>query len=69
MVVWNEVELADPWFAETAQISFGNAQESDIGQLAGIPRALKTLPLGDLVFASHAKGRAVLALDRSRRLK
>lgn len=69
MVVWNEVQLADLSFAETAHISFGPADEADLGQLAAIPRALSTLPLGDLVFASHAKGSAVLALDRSHRLQ
>lgn len=69
MVVWNEVELAELSFAETAQISFGHAAETDIGQLAAIPKALGTLPVGDLVFASHAKGSAVLALDRSHKLQ
>jgi hypothetical protein len=68
MVVWNEVELAALWFAETAQIGFGSADEADIGQLAGIPRALAAIPLGDLVFGSRAKGSAVLALNRSHRL-
>lgn len=69
MVVWNEVELAELAFAETAQVGFGSADESDIDQLAAVPRVLDALPLGDLVFASHAKGSAVLALNRSHRLQ
>jgi len=66
IILQNQAEL---WFAESAEISFGHAEESDIGQLAGIPAALNTLPLGDLVFASHAKGTAVLALNRSHKLE
>lgn len=69
MVVWNEVELKNLRLAQTAQIGFGQARERELGQLAGIPRALSTIPTGELVFASHARGTAVLALDRSHRLR
>lgn len=69
MVVWNEVDLGALAFAGTAQVDFGCADEADIDQLAAIPRALRALPLGELLFASHASGSAVLALDRSHKLE
>lgn len=69
MVVWNEVQLAELWMGVEARADFGHAGEADIGQLAAIPAALGGIPLGELVFASHAKGSAVLALDRSHRLR
>lgn len=68
MIVWNEVHLDHLWLGDGASVEFGIAGEEDLGALAGITRALRTLPLGELVFASHAKGSAVLRLDRSRRL-
>jgi len=69
MVVWNEVKLEQLQFADHATVDFGHATEVDVGQLAGITRSLRTLPLGDLVFATHATGSAVLCLDRSHRLR
>lgn len=69
MVVWNEIELRELWLGEGAFVGFGDADESDLGQLAAIPRALRSLPIGELMFASHARGSAVLALDRSHRLR
>jgi len=69
MVVWNEVELEELWLGDSAAIRFGVVDESDIDQLAAIPRALRTLPIGDLVFASHAKGSAVLRMDLSHRIR
>ena len=47
---------------------FGTADESDLGQLAAIGRALRSLPVNDMMFAAHTRGSAVLALNRSRRL-
>jgi acetoacetate decarboxylase len=68
MVVWNEVKLEHLQFADHASIGFGQATKEDVAQLAGITRSLRTLPLGDLVFATHARGSAELRLDRSHRL-
>ncbi|MEZ5175123.1 MAG: acetoacetate decarboxylase family protein [Acidimicrobiia bacterium] len=68
-IVWNEAEIDELWFAEHAEVGFGHADEADLGQLAGIPRVLSGIPLGELVFASRARGSAVLALNRSHRLE
>ncbi len=68
MIVWNEVSIDELWLGDEASVMFGTAGEEDLGALAGITRSLRTLPLGELVFASHVKGSAVLAINRSRRL-
>jgi acetoacetate decarboxylase len=67
-VVWNEIEIDQLSFAQHASVSFGGPDEDDVGQLAGVTRALRTLPIGEMVFASRARGSAVLRIDRSRRL-
>jgi acetoacetate decarboxylase len=68
MVVWNEVKIDRLELGEAGSVEFGTADESDLGQLAAIGRALRTLPVGEVMFAAHVKGSAVLALNRSRRL-
>jgi acetoacetate decarboxylase len=68
MVVWNEVKIDRLELGEAGSVEFGTADESDLGQLAAIGRALRTLPVGEMMFAAHVKGSAVLALNRSRRL-
>jgi hypothetical protein len=68
MVVWNEVKIDRLELGEAGSVEFGTADESDLGQLATIGRALRTLPVGETMFAAHVKGSAVLALNRSRRL-
>jgi hypothetical protein len=55
-------------FAESWKVGFGSTEEDDLGIPARITKALKTIPLGELVFASHVRGSGVLRIDRSRRL-
>jgi acetoacetate decarboxylase len=69
MVVWNEVEIDQLWLGRGASVEFGNAGEEDLDILAGITRALRTLPIGETVLAAHVRGSGVLRLDRSRRLR
>jgi len=69
MIVWNDVVVDRLWLGETGSVGFGSAGEDDVGQLAGVTRALRTLPVGETVFAAHVRGSAVLRLDRSRRLR
>jgi len=68
MVVWNDIQLDQLWLGDRGSVGFGIADNSDIDQLAAIPAALRTLPLGELEFASYAEGSAILRLDRSHRL-
>ena len=68
MIVWNEIEIDRLLFAQRGSVTFGTPGDDDLGQLAGITRVLNTLPLGEMVFASHARGSAVLRMDRSHRL-
>lgn len=68
MVVWNEIELDELWFGETATPQLPTVDRADIDQLAGITGALASIPFGELEFAAHAKGSAVLRIDRSHRL-
>ncbi|MGB5566243.1 MAG: acetoacetate decarboxylase family protein [Acidimicrobiia bacterium] len=68
MVVWNEVEIDRLWLGDGGALEFGSADEDDLGQQAVVIRALRTLPIGEIVFAAHVRGSAVLRLDRSRRL-
>ena len=69
MIVWNEVEVDRLLFAQRGSARFGTPDEDDIGQLTGITRSLRTLPIGDMVLATHARGSAVLRIDRSHRLR
>lgn len=69
MIVWNEVGVDRLLFAQRRLVRFGTPDEEDIGQLAGITRALRMLPIGDMVLATHAQGSAVLRIDRSHRLR
>jgi acetoacetate decarboxylase len=68
MVVWNDVKIDRLWLGTGGSFDFGTADDDDLGALAAINRALRSLPVGDLVFAAHIRGSAVLRLDRSRRL-
>jgi acetoacetate decarboxylase len=68
MIVWNEAQIDRLSLGEGGSVDFGTAGEEDLGQLAAIPRALRSLPIGETVFAAHVRGSAVLRLDRSRRL-
>ena len=69
MVVWNEIEIDQLWLGSGASVEFGSPGEEDLDILAGINRALRTLPIGEVVFAAHVRGSGVLRLDRSRRLR
>lgn len=69
MVVWNEAEIDQLELGASASVSFGNANEEDLGIQAGITRALRSLPIGDTVVAAHARGSGVLRMDRARRLR
>jgi acetoacetate decarboxylase len=68
MVVWNDVTLHHLSMGKVGSVSFGSADEDDLGQPAAITRALRTLPVGEVVFAGHIRGSAVLRIDRSHRL-
>lgn len=69
MVVWNEVNIDQLWLGAGGSVEFGTADESDLDLPAAVTRALRSLPMGDVVFAAHTRGSAILRLDRSRRLK
>ena len=69
MVVWNEVGIDRLWLGDGGALEFGSADEDDLGQQAVVIRALRTLPIGDIVLAAHVRGSVVLRLDRSRRLR
>lgn len=66
--VWMDREIDELSFAEEWSVEFGTAGEDDLGIPSRIGRALRSLPLGELVFASHAIGSGVLRYDRSRKL-
>lgn len=68
MVVWNDIQLDAIWFAETATPQFPTVDHADLDRLGAITDALARIPFGDLEIAGHAKGSAVLRLDRSHRL-
>lgn len=68
MMVWNEAAIDQLWLSEEATVEFGTADEDDLGPPAAINRALRSLPIGDTVFAAHMRGSGILRLDRSRRL-
>lgn len=68
MEVWMDREIDELAFADEWSVGFGTAGEDDLGFPARIVTALKTLPFGELVVASHARGSGVLRYDRSRRL-
>jgi acetoacetate decarboxylase len=68
MVVWNDVKIDQLWLSKGGSVEFGTADEDDLGPPAAITRALRSLPIGDVVFAAHLRGSGVLRLDRSRRL-
>ena len=68
MVVWNDVEIEELSLGDAWSVSFGSAGEDDLGIPAGITTALRQLPLGEMLFASHLRGSAVLRIDRSHRL-
>lgn len=68
MVVWNEIELDELWFGDTATPLLPTVGHADLDRLAVITETLARIPLGELEFAAHAKGSAVLRIDRSHRL-
>jgi acetoacetate decarboxylase len=68
MIVWNEAQIDRLWLGKSGSVEFGTANEDDLGQLAAITEALRSLPVKETLFATHMKGSAILRLDRSRRL-
>jgi acetoacetate decarboxylase len=68
MVVWNDIELDTIRFGETATPQLQTVDHADLDRLAVITETLARIPFGELETAGHAKGSAVLRLDRSHRL-
>jgi acetoacetate decarboxylase len=68
MVVWNEVKIDHLWLGKGGSVEFGTAGEDDLDVPAAVTRALRSLPVGDLVVAAYSRGSVVLRLDKSRRL-
>jgi acetoacetate decarboxylase len=65
----SENKLEQLWLGASADLSFGDSTAADIALIASVIDALKTLPIRQVLGASHSFGSSVLRVDLSRRLR
>jgi acetoacetate decarboxylase len=65
----NDVKVDELWMGHSAKIDFGNLSEGDIGHVARIIEALKSLPIVRIFRTVRYRGSAVLRYDQSRQLR
>jgi hypothetical protein len=65
----SDVTIEQMWLAESGDLFFGDPGEDDIGFIAGVIDAVKTLPVRRVTGVSRTRGSTVLRFDRTRRLR
>lgn len=68
-ISFNEVKIDEIYITKSGSLTFGNAEENDIGHLYALVENLKTLPVKQVKQGLKFRGSAVLRYDKSRRLK
>jgi acetoacetate decarboxylase len=68
-VLPSEVKADKLWLGKQGGISFGDPDEGDIGSLARVLDALKTLPVREITQTLHLRGSSILRSDLGRRLR
>jgi len=65
----NDVKVDELWLGKSAEINFGNVSEEDIGHVARVVEALKSLPVVQVKRSILYRGSALLRYDQSRQLR
>ena len=62
-------KLEQMWLGKPGRFYYGDPTREDVGAVAGVMDALKTLPVSKVLGVSRSRGSSVLRVDLSRRLR